>query len=398
MEKYILYDPDNCTGCGACADVCPKNCIEMISDEEGFYIPFIDTQKCINCGMCKSVCQLEKKIKDNDIRKGYGAICNLKEIGRSSSGGAFYGIAVSFFNTFKNGLVYGATFFENNEVKHIGISKKEELYKLQGSKYVQSNTTGIFEEIKNYLKQDIYILFTGTPCQVAALKEYVGKYQEKLYTIDLICHGCPSPGILKKHLSNLNSNKNDQVISVSFREKNKFMKCDFVLNITYSSGKKIRVYGEKDWYYNLFLNGRNFRESCYNCKYTKKERVGDITIGDVANKKLFSDFNNEEALSTILINTDFGEKLWEISNKFFRYKEADIEEEVRLNHNLHSSTKKYLLRKQLYTEAFKGIEKKDHMVKIGIREKLKYFILRHISLKNRNLIKRNLKRIRKYYG
>lgn len=179
---------DKCTGCGACIQICPKQCITWSEKEFGFKYPFIDEKNCISCGLCEQVCQIDKNIVQPEKQKAYAAVHKNKEILlESTSGGAFS--AIAHYVLKKQGCVFGSTMDANMQVRHIYITKEEELNRLRGSKYVQSDIGNTYSQAESKLKKGILVLFTGTPCQIAGLKDYLRKDYENLITVDLVCHG-----------------------------------------------------------------------------------------------------------------------------------------------------------------------------------------------------------------
>lgn len=189
-----IADKHNCCGCSACANVCPKTCIAMSTDEEGFLYPVVDMSVCVGCGLCEKVCPFLTELRPKKPKNTYAAINpNEEERLRSSSGGIFTLLAQETLKA--GGVVFGAAFDGDWSVKHIGIENIKELPKLQGSKYVQSKIGNSYKKAKQLLDKDIPVLFSGTTCQIAGLLKYLRKEYEKLLTVDVICHGVPSPRI-----------------------------------------------------------------------------------------------------------------------------------------------------------------------------------------------------------
>ena len=222
MPKHVIPDT-KCTGCLACYNACPLNAISINADNRGFFIPFIDETKCVGCGKCSSVCNKEIKRTSNASTSQTGYIvfsknkCGYKN---GSSSGVFTTIALNFLNN-KRSVVCGAAFIDGL-VKHVLVFEKKDVYKLSGSKYVQSFIGDIYQKIEDLLKKDFDVLFSGTPCQVDGLKTYLNKDYKNLFTIDLICHGVPSPAFLKKDLEQYCDYKS--ITNISFRTKNLLFK------------------------------------------------------------------------------------------------------------------------------------------------------------------------------
>ena len=195
-----IKDKSKCCGCSGCMNICPKNAIIMKEDKNGFKYPIVDKEKCINCGLCEKVCPIlnNKKEQQKEIKAYACYNKNIEERLKSSSGGIFILLAKEILK--RNGIVFGAAFDENFNVKHISIDNEKDIEKLMGSKYVQSNMGKVYKEVKEFLENGKYILFSGTPCQIEGLKKFLKKDYDKLYTQDIICHGVPSPKIWQMYL------------------------------------------------------------------------------------------------------------------------------------------------------------------------------------------------------
>lgn len=195
LDMIEIKDKKDCCGCYACYNICPKKCISMKADEEGFWYSVIEQNKCVNCNLCEKVCPIINPVnRGNSLKLSYAVKNKDEDIRlRSSSGGMFYLLAEDTIK--QNGLVYGAAFDKDFSVKHIGIDKISEIELLQGSKYLQSSIGDTYKHVKNDLRENKQVLFTGTPCQVEGLKSFLGKEEENLITMDFICHGVPSPSI-----------------------------------------------------------------------------------------------------------------------------------------------------------------------------------------------------------
>lgn len=310
----------NCSSCGLCSNVCPVSAIRM-NEESGFIKYEIDEKKCINCGLCLKKCpQLNIVNSNNKVLKCYSVYSKDKKIlKKSSSGGVFAEIAKSILKD--NGVVVGAT-FEDNKVKHILIDKEEDLHKIMGSKYLQSYTGNIYKLVKESLKDKRKVLFCGTPCQCAALNNFIK--DDNLYILDLVCHGVPSYEEFRKSLKdrfNVNLVRN-----VEFRNKKKGWN-EFY--IKYNMGNKnIFIKNYYDDFFDKYLKNSLLNDSCYDCKYSKKERQGDITLSDFWGidkvDKEFALNNNNLGVSGILINNKKGEVLFEGIKENVIYKEQDF--------------------------------------------------------------------------
>lgn len=301
-----------CTGCRACEQICPKMAITMVPSIEGFIYPSINNYLCINCGICLTKCHVNIDVPRGNIYKAYAVKNNnSKRIMNSASGGVCDLIAISVLK--KGGIVVGAVYDENLVVKHNVINKLDDIDRLQSSKYVQSDTLTTFKLVENYVKQNVLVLYTGTPCQIGGLKAFLGKEYSSLITLDIICHGVPSPLFFKKYLDYLAKKSNTSKIqSYNFRCKNKK---GWGLNYQYTfikNGKIKSKYGSLflDKYGKNFLEGNNYRESCYSCKYANSYRPGDLTVGDFWGIDIFHpEIESKSGISVIFSNNKKGENI-----------------------------------------------------------------------------------------
>lgn len=344
-----------CAGCRTCEKICPKQAIEMIENQEGFLIPRIDKNKCVNCGICVQKCpQLSKNINNSINQKAYAAKIKDKEtLMESSSGGIFS--AISKYCIENNGKVYGAAFDNDFKVVHIGVNSQDELSRLRGSKYVQSDTLNTFNEVKQDLIKNIKVVYSGTPCQIAGLKSFLGKDYENLLTIDLVCHGVPSPKIFKKYKDFLEKKFRSEITFFSFRDKEE-RGWGENLKICFKNGKRMKLFGFLDPYYKTFLEGNLSRECCYNCKYANSSRVGDITLADFWGiYDEYPDFYDKKGVSAVVVNTGKGTKIWNNIKENLTFVEVELARIQKYNHNLKEPTMEKEIRKDIY----KGIDDKD---------------------------------------
>lgn len=307
MNNVSLVPHDVCSGCGACAGICPKNCISMVCDAEGFAYPSVDWQKCIECGACLKKCPTEKEgVAGNaPITSAVFQDKDEASLKTSTSGGAFACIARHILE--QGGVVFGAAYDERLNVSHIAVKRLEDLHKLQGSKYVSSDAKESYKQVKAFLKEGRRVLFSGTPCQVAALKSFLGGDPELLLTIDIVCHGTPSQQLFQKYIKWLSEKKRTSVKSYSFRSKEHF---GWTHGGAFSDGKKSYAINPYcDPYYAAFLRGETFRKSCYSCKFANMNRMGDFTVGDFwgcHNMDKPVDLDHQKGLSMLLVNSPKG--------------------------------------------------------------------------------------------
>ncbi len=337
-----LCHKTDCTGCGACYNICPKGSISMEFDNEGFLCPKIEQESCIECGRCQKACPvLHPLSKHNRVEKPLAVVSLSDEVRQKSSSGGMFSLLASWILEHK-GVVFGAAMDDNYNVYHCAAETETDLAILRGSKYAQSNTLLTFRDVKRHLNDGRYVLYTGTPCQIAGLYRFLGKTDmSRLYTADLVCHGVPSVKSFRLYISKLSEklhvNKHE-IADFRFRELEKW-------GVTPSfrfKGSKERhlLTPQENLYMRLFLTSRLHRKNCYHCIYATPERVGDITMADfwgIGEDKPF-DYDVSSGCSLILLNSEKGEKLFsELSIKL--YAEArEWSEALRYNTQLHSTS------------------------------------------------------------
>lgn len=320
MRKTLLVeDKKECCGCGSCVNTCPNQAISMSEDEYGFLYPKISERKCTKCGLCLKVCGYKHRAYENLPIETYAVQTKNSDIKKSASGGAFASIATTVLEN--GGIVYGSALeYINGKLvpSHIAVTDIKNLYKLCGSKYVQSDIGSVFSDIKKHLKKNELVLFSGTPCQIDGLKSYLQENYKNLFFIDIICHGVPSSKFFQDYVSYLENYYNDKIIDFKFRDKSKGWGLTAKV---YTAKGKIKIISAKySSYYELFLKSYTYRINCYSCPYANKMRVGDITIGDYwgieeEESWLLVDnggqINNKKGVSCLIINTDKGSELFE---------------------------------------------------------------------------------------
>lgn len=274
-------DIARCSGCRACEQICPKRCISMEPDADGFLYPRIDGERCLNCGLCERICPDHfRRIRKTEPKIYAAWLKDGKALNESSSGGAFTALAEYVLS--RGGAVFGCAFDEQMTAVHICAHTTEELNRLRGSKYVQSDTGDTFAQAKLLLEQNVPVLYSGTPCQIAGLKAFLRKDYSSLLTVDLVCHGVPSPIFFKKYLEWLKRKERGNVLEFSFRDKSEFGWGIYRKALLDRDGRKISklLTPQLDPYLTVFLSGDNYRDCCYSCPYASPKREGDFTIGD----------------------------------------------------------------------------------------------------------------------
>lgn len=305
MEYRKANLSDHCKGCGACALSCPEQAIMMKVDLEGFSYPYINTSLCSQCGQCVRVCPDQTHVEANGMPQVYGCKNRAEEIRReSTSGGVFFAIAEKILS--EGGIVYGAAMDEDDVVKHIAVDKTEDLRKLQGAKYVESDLGDSYEQIRTRLKER-KVLFSGTPCQVAGLKAYVGEH-ENLYTVDIVCHGVPSQKVFYYYTKALR--KNGAFRDFKFRDKRDGWHKSCVSYV--QNGKKNHEALGLNAYTRAYFKHLISRKSCHTCQYASFHRRSDLTIGDYWGiEEVNASFDDNKGVSLVLVHTKKGERLFE---------------------------------------------------------------------------------------
>jgi coenzyme F420-reducing hydrogenase beta subunit len=325
--KDVRLD-EECYGCTACANICPKRAIIM-KELRGFYYPVVDLKTCNDCGMCIKVCPLANpKHLNYDLlekSKVYAAINKSDETRKNSSSGGVF-IPISDYILEQGGVVYGAKYNNLMDVVHCGTSNKENRDNFIGSKYVQSNLGDSYKKIKQDLGKDKVVLFSGTPCQISGLYSYLSnnKNLHNLYTIDLVCHGVPSPIIFKEYVKYMEIKHNSKVKMLYFRCKDMhgLIQC---IKIVFKNGSQYISKVSNDLYYRLFLYNLILRPACYKCKWASKERLGDITLGDFWGiNNCYPEFNDGLGVSLMYVNTKKGLDIFHIIEDKLNILEADI--------------------------------------------------------------------------
>lgn len=385
MQMQSILEKIKCSGCGACAAACPKNCINMKADEEGFLYPVINENDCINCGLCKKVCPVISGLKSRDNKPvAFAAINNDEKIRlESSSGGIFTLLAQKVLEN--GGVVFGAAFNNDFEVEHVAVNNVEDLDKLRGSKYTQSRIGNTYKKAKEYLDNGTQVLFTGTPCQISGLKSYLNKEYENLITQDLICHGAPSPLVWKEYINYRSNLAGASVDKISFRNKDKSWK-NYSLAMRFANDTQYSCQVGSDPFMRVFLENLCLRPSCYSCMHDGDNRVADITLADFWGVwDIDKDFYDDKGTSLVIINTQKGQEIFDSINSNMVIKQVDFNNAIKYNPCYNTSVKmpktRYKFMKNFSKDLFGGGYKKYIKVpfKLKIRRglsKIKRMIIR----------------------
>ncbi len=373
----LLCEKQLCTGCEACHNACPLQCIHMTEDKEGFLSPEIDQVRCVQCGLCRNACpiiakpELSREVsprvfacwhKDDNVRR------------QSSSGGVFSVFAESVLA--QDGMVFGAAYDLNMHVRHTHTNNKFHLDDLRRSKYVQSEIGLAFQNVRTAVEAETPVLFVGTPCQVAGLYKYLVKDYPNLITCDLVCHGVPSPKVFAKYITWIENRLCSKVLNLNFRDKAKGWENSRTV-ATIGMSSEHPLYGINNCYYNGFINALYLRECCYNCSFRGIPRCADITLGDfwgIGNQTPFTlDTEKKGGISLILVNSALGLALFEICHRDIQVFEREINEAIDGNSPLCVSPKRPSNRSCFFADF--GVETWDVLAKrylqLSYRSKLR---------------------------
>ncbi len=319
-----------CNGCHTCYSLCPKQAIKMVVNTEGFLFPQINNELCIECGLCEKRCPVLNPItKESEQTEAYAIINNDEEIRlQSSSGGVFSAIAQDVIN--QDGIVFGAKFDCDFNVIHGYTDSIEGLADFRGSKYVQSTIGETYKDCKTFLDKGKQVLFSGTPCQIAGLKSFLGKNYDNLLLVDIICHGVPSPLLWTEYKKTLEKKFASRIVKTAFRRKDYGWK-QFSLAVTFGNASEYMQTLKNDAYLKLFLKNVCLRESCYDCKYKTEKRLADITLADFWGiQNVCPELDDDKGASFVIVHSDKGKQY--ISNlKNCIIQEVALESGVKYN-------------------------------------------------------------------
>lgn len=305
-----IINKKDCCGCTACAQICPKQCIAMMPDSEGFCYPKINETICVKCGLCEKVCPMLKSQNMQGQVHAWAAYCKEDKIRlASSSGGIFSLLAEEILE--EGGVVFGAAFDGQMMVHHVAVESVRDLERLRGSKYLQSRIANSYADVKAYLAADRKVLFSGTACQIAGLLHFLGRPYEKLWTVDVLCHGVPTPTLWKNYLSEQNRAFKMPVRQISFRDKSQGWK-KYQMAWKVEGGEIYRQPASRNPYMRLFLSNICLRPSCYDCHFKGFPRVSDLTLGDCWGVEQHSpEMDDDKGTSVVIVNTEKGNTLRE---------------------------------------------------------------------------------------
>ncbi len=340
MKNTVLnISNELCTGCASCSNKCPVGAIKMVPDSEGFLFPKVDSEKCVDCGLCLKNCPAASPKYENSENPSCYAVMGedlLRE--KSTSGGVFTIVAKHIISN--GGVVCGAAYTDDcYAVKHIFVDNISDLSKLRGSKYVQSEIGETFAKTKEYLENGVSVLYVGTPCQIAGINAFLGKEYENLYTMDLLCHGAPSPMVYKKFIIEREKEFGAKAVRVAFRDKS-VAGWTHCIKIEFENGKEYKKTRDDCAYLKSFLKLLTVRKSCGTCPFAKLPRQGDITVADFWGiGKLKPELNDTKGTSLVLFNNKKGEALLSVIQSASKvFEKAPLDHAKKFNSRLYCAT------------------------------------------------------------
>ena len=356
----LKTDKKNCCGCSACASVCPKHCVTMQADSEGFLYPVVNEADCIDCGLCEKVCHELHPFEERKPQKVYAAIYKDEEIRlKSSSGGIFYLLAEK--NIAEGGVVFGARFDDQWQVVIDYAETMEGVKAFMGSKYVQARMATAYADAKRFLTEGRKVLFSGTPCQIAGLHHFLRKPYDNLLTVDIICHGTPSPKVWSRYLDEVVTAGRKAINDVQFRNKHNGWK-NFNFAMLYNkNGETVSLCSQavKNHYMHAFLGNLILRPSCHHCQSKEGRSHSDITIADFWSvSKVLPEMDDDKGTGLVLFNTDKGFEALEWSKTTHKETTADsaLRYNIAFNHSVTPHPKRI--------EFFSRMEQENTIIKL----------------------------------
>lgn len=398
-----IQNKQDCCGCTACVQHCPKHCISLQEDKEGFLYPVVDEKVCVNCGICENVCpwlNQPEPISPIEIL----AVKNRNEAERmeSSSGGVFIALAKEVLS--KGGVVFGAVFDENWEVKHTYAEKIEDVRPMMGSKYLQSRIGNSYQEAEKFMKEGRQVLFTGTPCQITGLHKFLRKEYSNLLSVDFLCHGVPSPGVWRRYLNeefdipskgDISARRSDlskpKITDIKFRDKtlNGWKKFSFIVHgKAASNGDKSSILLShihcENPFMKGFLNNIYLRPSCYSCRCKNGVSHSDLTIADFWGiNRLMPDFDDDKGIGLVLVNTKKGKNVFDCLDMESRI--SNLSDVKPLNGGFNNQAFKHPKRNIFFECIVRG-----DCIKDAIEKTLYISIYKRLGSKIKNKIKKKL--------
>lgn len=368
---------EDCCGCSACVQRCPKHCISMTEDEEGFLYPIVNLDICNNCKICESVCPIINKYPTKEIKSSFSSINQDETIRNlSSSGGVFTLLSQIIID--KGGVVFGACWNGKWEVEHGFTETYEGLSKFRGSKYLQSRIGNNFIFAEQFLKEGRFVLFSGTPCQISGLKHFLRKDYDHLLCVDIVCHGVPSPSIWKQYLDEVcdkHKSTYQSIETINFRDKSTGWN-NYSFSIK-ANGWEYKEIAFRNPFMRGFLHDIINRPSCTNCPAKPFRSGSDITIGDFWGvESILPNMNDGKGVSLVLVNNKKGMEFIKELNA----QEIPLQKAIINNPAISQSSSASAKRDSFFSEGNKSVEKRIHrLCKTSFSQRIKNALIRHLN-------------------
>lgn len=394
INEIVTFGSEKCCGCTACMSVCPKQCISMEVDGEGFLYPVVDQSLCIDCEACDRTCPFHHPSESHKPEEVYAAINTNKGIRmESSSGGVFTMMAEKVIND--GGVVFGAKYTADWQVEIVPAETIEELAAFRGSKYLQARMGNSLKQCKQYLRDGRKVLFSGTPCQIAGLKHYLRKDYDNLIAVDFVCHGVPSPKVWERYLKEVTEAGKRAIQDIKFRDKPQGWK-RFNFTLEYNEDNKeysMSSYNGDNHYMRAFLSDMILRPSCYNCQAKSGRSQSDITIADFWGiETVLPSMDDDKGTSLVLIHTEKGKQIFADS----RIKKEAVQYADALAHNpaIEHSARAHDHRQEFFKKLDQApdlLQLIDNELKPTLKQQLRKYYWRFKSKVKRILLGRILR-------
>ncbi len=383
-----IIDKGKCCGCHGCTNICPKSCISMEVDSEGFWYPKVDKNLCIDCHLCEKVCPILEVPQKKEVFTTLTYACKNKndEVRvESSSGGVFSLLCKYVIN--REGVVFGASYDEYFNVRHTYVETLEECAQFRSSKYVQSKIGDTYKKVRTFLNQGRVVLFSGTPCQIEGLSGYLRKEYPNLIKVDIACHGVPSPKVYREYVTNLEREYHSKLTSLSFRNKDTGWNT-YSFKAEFENGKVHQEIGYDNIYMKGFLSDIYLRPSCFECEFKKPRTTADITLGDYWGvKDIHPEFSDEKGVSLIFVHSQKGKDIFDQVSVNLEVVESDFDYATKCNPSIIKHAPYQPKRQQFFELLEQGVALNN-----AIEKCVKPTLLQRVKRKGKQVVKKIIKK------